>query len=65
MMDIKNTEMKQRVCSPLTSLGEMRLLDLEADLGQQVGLDVLLDLISCEDLLHFAALDLLDMDVPR
>ena len=32
-MDIKNAEMKQRVCSPSISLGEMRLLDLEADLG--------------------------------
>ena len=47
-MDIKSTEIKQRVCSPSISLGEMRLLDLEVDLGWQVGLDVCsLELVGC------------------
>ena len=45
----------------MTSLGEAEHLDLEADLGQQVGIDLVLG----EDLFCFAALDLLEICVPR
>ena len=64
-MNVKTTGMKQRVCSPLTSLDKVEHLDLEVDLGQHVGLGVPLDLILSKDLLYFASLDLLDADVPR
>ena len=49
----------------MTNLDKVEHLDLEVDLGQHAGLDVPLDLILREDLMHVVSLDLLDMDVLR
>ena len=65
MMNVETAGMEQRGCFPLTSLDKVEHLDLEVDLEQQVGLDVLLDVVLGEDLTCFSALGLLKIDAPR